>query len=294
MSGLSVEKTEQILRAAGEPTRLRLLHICAHGEYAVSDLTEILQQSQPRVSRHLKILCDAGLLERFRDGHFVYFRLPTDPNQMRTVDHLLAMTDAESPVLAEDRARLRRSLGGSATEPVSNDLRRFNRLILDQFLSHPVGDLLDIGVGSGAVLRLLAARATFAVGIDIDASARRSARRLFARRSLPNCTVREGDMYRLAYSDNSFDTVVLDEVLATADAPRAVLVEAIRVLREHGRVILIEHVEQADAAATAEQMAVQCAAVGLHCGVIRQTFDGTQKFLVASAERATTNTRKSA
>ncbi|MEL7297017.1 MAG: methyltransferase domain-containing protein, partial [Pseudomonadota bacterium] len=265
-----------------------------HGEYAVSDLTDILQQSQPRVSRHLKILCDAGLLERFRDGHFVYFRLPSDPQQRHTVDHLIAMTDVDEPVLAADRARIRHSLGGSAQEPLSNDLRRFNRLLLDQFVSHPVGELLDIGVGSGAVLRLLAARATFAVGIDIDASARRSARQSFARRSLPNCTVREGDMYQLAYPDDSFDTIVLDEVLATADAPGAVLIEAARVLREHGRVIVIEHVEQADAAATAEQIAAQCAAVGLRCGVIRQTFDGTQKYLVASAERATTNTRKSA
>lgn len=283
MPTLPLTTTEQVLRAAGEPTRLRLLHLCARGELAVSDLTQTLQQSQPRVSRHLKILCDAGLLERFRDGQWVYFRLPLHGERARAARHLLALTDPDDAQVSADAARLTELLGEQQSPAADPALRRFNRLILDQFLSAPVGELLDIGVGSGAILKLLASKARRAVGVDIDAGSRIRARRSFARASIAHCTIRPGDMMSLDYDAASFDTVVLDEVLLESRAPATVIAEAARVLRPSGRLLLIEHVDDASRLTAAAELGALAGAAGLRCGPVRQSVDGHQHYLVTVA-----------
>lgn len=294
MQPLDLEDSEQLLRAVGESSRLRLLHLCATGEFSVSDLMAVVDQSQPRVSRHLKILCDAGLLERFRDGQWVYFRVPLTGVGAERAAYVLSLTDLASPLLVRDRQRLQAELGESHAHPDDATLRRFNRIVLDQFLSHPVGELLDIGVGSGAILRLLAARALSAVGIDSDANQRRRARRSFARKSLANCTIRKGDMHRLDYDDDSFDTVVLDEVLLASDRPEVLLQEGSRVLRASGRLLLIEHAHADQVAFAATHLTELAATAGLRCSTIRQSFDGDHKYLVALASVVETENRKQA
>ncbi|MFK8051541.1 MAG: ArsR/SmtB family transcription factor [Woeseiaceae bacterium] len=294
MNLVNLEASEQLLKAVGELSRLRLLHLCAIGEHTVSDLMAVMDQSQPRVSRHLKILCDAGLLERFRDGHWVYFRVPINAAGADHAAHLLSMTDPDDPILSRDRARMREVLGAAPIKDEQASLRLFNRLVLDQFLSRPVGDLLDIGVGNGAILRLLAGRATSAIGIDINPGLRREARRSFARRSLANCTIREGDMHRLSFDDASFDTVILDEVLLGSAHPELALQEAQRVMRAKGQLLLIEHIVADQQALSTEAIASFCVKASLRCGVVRHVYDGHSVYLVAVATADIAHNQKTA
>ncbi len=290
----SFDQIQAALRAAAEPTRLRLLHLCAVGEQTVGDLVEVLGQSQPRVSRHLKVLCDAGLLERFRDGQFVYFRVPLAGDGGAVAGRLLALSDAEDPVIAADHEALDRVLGARQDVDADPLLRRFNRLVLDAFLTHPVGDLLAVGVGSGAILKLLARRATHAWGVDIDIASRREARRAVARAALANCTVRPGDMCALAFDDASFDTVVLDGVLLDADAPGRALAEALRVLRQDGRLLVTEYVPVGKGADAAARIAELLAESGVRCGPVRQATDSRGRHLVALAAPELNERRASA
>lgn len=280
----SFDAVQVALRAAADPTRLRLMHLCAAGEQTVGDLVDVLGQSQPRVSRHLKILCDAGLLERFRDGQYVYFRTPMSGAGHDMAARLLALTEPDAPLLVQDQMALDRVLGAHEADAADPLLRRFNRLVLDIFLTHPVGDLLDIGVGNGAVLKLLAGRANSACGVDIDLQSRRVARRAVARAALANCTVRPGNMYDLAFEDASFDTVVLDSVLIDAEHPGRALSEAQRVLRPGGNLLITEYVNIGEDSAAAERLADTLARSGVRCGPIRRATDATGRHLVALAQ----------
>ncbi|MEO0346935.1 MAG: metalloregulator ArsR/SmtB family transcription factor [Pseudomonadota bacterium] len=277
------DTVQTALRAAADPTRLRLLSLCAAGEQTVGDLVDVLGQSQPRVSRHLKILCDAGLLERFRDGQFVYFRVPTEGAAHDVATAILGLVNDGDEVIGTDNESLDRVLGARQADDADPLLRRFNRLVLDIFLSHPVGDLLDIGVGNGAVLKLLAGRAKSAFGVDIDLQSRREARRAVARASLANCTVRPGDMYALDFDNARFDTVVLDCVLLDAAEPERVVAEAIRVLRPGGHVLVTEYVGIGHATAATERLTTILADNGVRCGPVRQATDAQGRHLVALA-----------
>lgn len=274
------------LKAAGEPTRLRLLQLCARGELAVGDLVAVLGQSQPRVSRHLKVLCDAGLLERRRDGSWVYFRTPL-VGQFADIVHSFLEPIAEgSGVIADDQSRLEAYLGEQQSDSVDPRLRRFNGLLLSYFVAQPVGDLLDVGVGSGAVLKLFAHRASTAVGIDTDLEVRREARREMVRSGLPNCTIRDGDMYAIQAETASFDTVVLDEVLLQAEKPQAALTEVLRVLRPGGRLLIVEHIQRAQIADAIDQLGVLALAAQLQIPAFRRTADRHYEYLVAEAAPA--------
>ena len=229
------------------------------------------------------MLCDARLLERFRDGQFVYFRVPLAGDGGNVARRLLALCDPADAVIEADRGALDRVLGARQNGDADPLLRRFNRLVLDAFLTHPVGDLLDIGVGSGAILKLLARRARQAWGVDTDIASRREARRAVARAALANCTVRPGDMCALDFEDASFDTVVLDDVLLEAKAPGRALAEALRVLRADGRLLVTEYVPVGKGAEAAARIAALLAEGGLRCGPVRQATDSNGRHLVALA-----------
>lgn len=209
------------LKALADPVRLRLLALCGQGECSVSELTCVLGQSQPRVSQHLKQLVEAGLLERFRDGKRVYYRVPSVRRGAER--RLLALIPDDEPMLAADAAELRRlrgvelapsaSAGSEPGEPGDSN-RAIHRALLDLTLTAPLGNLLDVGCGRGRMLKLLASRANRAVGVDIDADARALARSDLMLAGLPNCSLRAGDMYRLPFATAEFDTVLLDGVLA--------------------------------------------------------------------------------
>jgi SAM-dependent methyltransferase len=257
------------LKALADPVRLRLVALCRQGECSVSELTEVLRQSQPRISQHLKQLVDAGLLARFRDGKRVYYRLPAA--RRGTVARLLDLVPEDEPLIAADAAQLRRLRGLETPEPAEtaepDDLdRALHRALLDLTITAPLGDLLDIGCGRGRMLKLLASRAQRAVGVDIDADARQFARRELMLAGLPNCSLRQGDMYRLPFADGEFDTILLDGVLAGADRPVQALTEAKRLLSPGGRLVIVEELRGRPAAEVQRALAEWSAAAGLRLG----------------------------
>ncbi|HET6628781.1 MAG TPA: metalloregulator ArsR/SmtB family transcription factor [Woeseiaceae bacterium] len=257
------------LKALADPVRLRLVALCRQGECSVSELTEVLRQSQPRISQHLKQLVDAGLLERFRDGKRVYYRLPA--TRRGTVARLLDLVPEGEPLVAADAAQLRRLRGLETPEPAENAEpdaidRAVHRALLDLTITAPLGDLLDIGCGRGRMLKLLASRAQRAVGVDIDADARQFARRELLLAGLPNCSLRQGDMYRLPFADGEFDTILLDGVLAGAGHPVEALTEAKRLLSRGGRLVVVEELRGRPAAEVQRALAEWSAEAGLRLG----------------------------
>jgi ArsR family transcriptional regulator len=241
------------LRAAAEPTRLRLLALCARGAFCVSDLCEVLGQSQPRLSRHLKLLVEAGLLERVPEGPNAYFGLPPDADLARLI---LARLPEDDPQLAADRRQAVRLAAERARE-ASDAFRRHgadwdeNRAlglpaaaieaaVLD-LLPPRIGAFLDIGTGTGRLLELVAPRTERAFGVDASRDMLALARARFAEHGVADrCAVRQADMYRLPLPDGAFDVVALQMVLHYAEDPAAALAEAARVLRPDGLLVVVD------------------------------------------------------
>src|SRR5512134_3250115 len=172
------------LRAAADASRLRLVVICSQGEWTVTELTQVLGQSQPRVSRHLKLLADAGLLERFREGSWVFYRRAQSGAGARLARNLCRMLPGEDPDLALDRQRLaavRAARREQAARYFAAQAERWDRIrslnldesrtesaLLGLFGDRPPKSLLDIGTGTGRVLQLFAPRIGFGLGIDMS------------------------------------------------------------------------------------------------------------------------------
>ncbi len=256
ISSQSFDAVLGALRAAAEPTRLRLLAVCAEGELTVGEITSVIGQSQPRVSRHLKLLCDAGLLERFREEHWMYYRVAGVGDGAVLARELLGLIASADPMRERDRTRanqIRAARAAAAAEhlPDVADSTRSREMtaeltssLLTAVAGEPIGQLLDIGSGFGRVLRVLAPQADEAVGLDISVEALRFARSTLHAAGLNRCTLRRGDMYRLPFAAGSFDTVTIDAVLHGASDPVAVLRQAAHALRASGRVVLLEDVER--------------------------------------------------
>ncbi|MGK7867274.1 ArsR/SmtB family transcription factor [Falsiroseomonas sp. E2-1-a20] len=240
------------LRAAAEPTRLRLLSLCARGSFCVSDLCGILGQSQPRLSRHLKLLVEAGLLERLPEGANVFFHLPADADLIRQI---LARLPEEDPLLAADRRAAAR-LAAERARAASDAFRRHGaewdemralelpaegiEAALLAMLPPRLERLLDIGSGTGRLLEVLAARCGSALGVDASREMLALARARLAERGLTHCSVRQADMYRLPLPNGGFDAVTLQMVLHYAEDPAAALAEAARVLRPGGLLVVVD------------------------------------------------------
>lgn len=246
------------LRAAAEPTRLRLLALAARGAFCVMEFTEILGQSQPRLSRHLKLLCDCGLLDRVREGANVWFALPTGEDGALPRE-LVARLPGNDPILEADRRQAARVLAERARIASESfrhkgadwdEMRALElpaQAVEDALLAlipvQPAGRLLDIGTGTGRVLELLAPRVRQALGVDASKAMLALARARLSAPGLGHCAVRQADMYRLPLQDASFDTVVLQMVLHHAEDPAGVVLEAARVLAPGGRLLLIDLAE---------------------------------------------------
>jgi ubiquinone/menaquinone biosynthesis C-methylase UbiE len=245
------------LRAVAEPTRLRLVALCARGgELTVSELTQILGQSQPRVSRHLKLLCDAGVLDRFREGSWAFYRLSQAGPAGAFAHRLAAECDEADPALALDLQRLgaikrqRAEAAAAYFRENAANWHRIRSLYVDELeveaalvniVTHGAGrDLLDIGTGTGRMLEILAPRVEQALGIDQSREMLAVARVNLEKAGLENGRVRLGDMYQLALPDASFDAVVIHQVLHYAERPAAVIAEAARVLRPDGILVLAD------------------------------------------------------
>lgn len=243
------------LRACAEPTRLRLLALAGRGAFCVSEFTEILGQSQPRLSRHLKLLCEAGLLDREREGANAWFTLPVG-DRGGLVRALIARLPPDDPVLEADRRQAARVLaerariasesfqrkGADWDEMRALDLpaQAVEDTLLMLVPPEGVGRLLDIGTGTGRVLELLGPRVREGLGIDASPAMLALARARLARAGLGHCAVRLADMYRLPLPEGGFDLAVLQMVLHYAEDPDRVLAEATRVLRPGGRLIVVD------------------------------------------------------
>lgn len=294
------------LKAAADPTRLRLLSLLAAGEATVGELQEVLGQSQPRVSRHLKILNGGGLADRFRDGHSVYYRLPDDASVRAFISVLIGRMPADEPVLsvdADSMASIKRKRASAAWSDKAVLLESGKALVpglaADNDLAvafaelhGELGDLLDVGAGTGAVLCHLAPRARSATGVDISASMRVVARTRVRDAGIANCTVRRGDMLELPFADSSFDTVLLDQVLSLTNEPRRAIREAARVLRKTGRVVVLDRFGPVKANLSTghglgglaeNQLAVMFAEAGLRAGRRRDLAGRLPGFALLSA-----------
>ena len=244
------------LRAAGEHSRLRILALCARGELSVTELTQILGQSQPRVSRHLKLMVEAGLLERLPEGAQVYFRVSDRTEVSRLAHALVSLIPQSDASLNRDLSRLqqvrdiRKQRAQDYFQQVAESWDTIRSLhvpqqqledtLLELVGNEPVGELLDIGTGTGRMLEILADHTTRGVGVDLSSDMLAVARSNIERAGLRNVHVRKGDMYNLPLDDASIDLAILHLVLHYSDDPSAVIREASRVLRADGRLIIVD------------------------------------------------------
>lgn len=251
-----MEQLLTALRAAGEATRLRLLVLCAHSDLTVSELTQILGQSQPRVSRHLKLLCDAGLLDRRREGSWAYFRLAQRGAASDLARILVDSLPGDDPTVGLDLERLQAIMDGRAVRAADyfrrnasqwDEIRSLHiddaeveRQLLALLPTETVRDLLDIGTGTGRIVEIFADRVEQAVGVDLSHEMLLVARSKLESARLRNCLVRHGDMYKLPLPGASFDAVTIHQVLHFAEQPGEVIREAQRVLRPGGRLVVVD------------------------------------------------------
>lgn len=272
-------------KALADPVRLRLLALCTVAECSVSELTQVTALSQPRISQHLKQLIAADLLERFRDGHFVYYRVPQASGDAALRRSLLSLLPDDEPEFARDLAKLRKLRGGDDTgvHAVSDEDRLLHKALVELTVSAPLGNLLDIGCGQGRLLKLLASRANQVIGVDIDPEARRLARAELFLAGLPNCSLRQGDMYALPFDDQAFDTVILDDVLADSEQPAAAVDEARRLLKPGGRLLLLASVGPQRATRLKDDYAAWAAGAGIRLAPPRSIPDYKPSWLLGVA-----------
>jgi len=244
------------LKAAGEATRLRLLLLIAEAELTVSDLTAILRQSQPRLSRHLRLLAEAGLVQRYREGSWAFFRLGERGSVADIARALIARLDPDDPIIARDRERLaavRAARAAAAQNYFRRHAAEWDRIrrlhVADAAVEEairaalgdaPIRSLLDLGTGTGRMLELFAGDIESGLGLDLSHDMLALARARLDRAGLRHCSVRHGDIYDLALPRDSFDVVIVHQVLHFLDDSARALREAARVLRPGGRLLVVD------------------------------------------------------
>jgi ubiquinone/menaquinone biosynthesis C-methylase UbiE/DNA-binding transcriptional ArsR family regulator len=244
------------LRAAGETTRLRILALLAEAELTVSDLTDILRQSQPRISRHLKLLAEAGLVERFREGSWAFFRLGERSGGAALAHELIKRLDSSDATIARDRERLaavRASRASAALDYFNRHAAEWDRIrklhvadasvedaIRAALADRPFRSLLDLGTGTGRMLELFGPDIERGLGLDLSHDMLALARARLDRASLRHCSVRQGDIYDLALPRDSFDVVIIHQVLHFLDDSLRAITAAARVLRPGGRLLVVD------------------------------------------------------
>lgn len=245
-----------ILKAAAESTRLRLLMLISEAELTVSDLTAILRQSQPRLSRHLRLLTEAGLVQRHREGSWAFFGLGERGSAADIARALIARLDLGDPVIARDRERLaavRAARAAAAQNYFRRHAAEWDRIrklhvadiaveeaIRAALGTQPIRSLLDLGTGTGRMLELFGADIERGLGLDLSLDMLALARARLDRAGLKNCSVRHTDIYDLALPRDSFDAVIIHQVLHFLDDSARAIREAARVLRPGGRLLIVD------------------------------------------------------
>ena len=257
MSGtLETQKLVTALKAAAESTRLRILLLLAAGELNVKDLTQILGQSQPRISRHLKLLVESGLIERFRQGSWVYFHVSDRSDGGKLVRRLLEAVDSRDPVLRRDSERadaLKREREAAAQAYFRNHAADWDRIralyvsesavedaIVTALAGPPFKLLVDLGTGTGRVLEVLAGRYERGLGLDVNQSMLAYARSKLKTAGLTHAEVRHGDIYNVALPAGAADAVVIHQVLHYLSEPAQAVREAARILAPGGRLLIVD------------------------------------------------------
>jgi ubiquinone/menaquinone biosynthesis C-methylase UbiE len=296
------------LRAAGETTRLRLLMLLAEGELTVSELTQILGQSQPRVSRHLKLLVEAQLVERLPEGSWVFYRLSEGEGAGSAgafVRRLLGELAPGDPYITADRRRRAEVTEARAEEAAhyfSANAEEWDRLralhlpeaevegamqaLLPAKPGAPALDLLvDLGTGTGRVLEILAPRAKRAIGFDVSHAMLSVARVNLEKAGIKNAHVRHADLFALPLEAGSADAVVLHQVLHYLDNPAAAVAQAARLLAPGGQLLIVDFAPHAleflrtehahrRLGFTEEEVARWCKAAGLEIRAVRHLAPG--------------------
>jgi len=251
-----VQTVIRILRAAAEPTRLRLLALLRHGELTVSELVAILGQSQPRISRHLKLLTDAGILERIQEGSWVFYRLSRTGTAHQLVTNLFLTIPDEDATLTRDQNALNGIKQARADQAASyfranagrwNELRSLHideavveKNIIKAFTNPPPARLLDIGTGTGRILELMAPHIESGVGVDLSREMLGVAKSRLEAGGFDHTQVRMGDLFNLNFESASFDGATLHQVLHFLDDPGRAITEAARTLTADGRLLIID------------------------------------------------------
>lgn len=244
------------LKAAGEPTRLRILAALAKTELTVSELCQVLGQSQPRVSRHLRLLCEADLLDRNAQGTSAYYRPVRSGLGRELFDAVLELVDPTDASLRRDTDRLdairadRAEKAASYFESVASDWAQMRDLhvadtdveqaMLEATEGIAIGDLLDVGTGTGRVLEIFADRIDHGVGVDLSRQMLDLARSQLDAQGHQHCEVRYADIYDLPIDRGSMDVGVLHHVLHFLDDPATAVDEVARTLRPHGRLVIVD------------------------------------------------------
>jgi len=244
------------LKAAGEATRLRILALLAEAELTVSDLTDILRQSQPRLSRHLRLLAEAGLVERSREGSWAFFRLAERGGGADIARALIGRLDSTDATIVRDRERLtavRAARAAAAQNYFRRHAAEWDRIrklhvadaavedaIRAALADKPIRALLDLGTGTGRMLELFAGDIERGLGLDLSLDMLALARARLDRAGLKHCSVRQGDIYDLALPRDSFDAVIIHQVLHFLDDSAHAIGEAARVLRPGGRLLVVD------------------------------------------------------
>ena len=251
---LTADHTVEALRAIGEPTRLRVLSLLASEELSVMELSRILEQSQPRVSRHLKLMTDAGLIERFPDGARVFYRLSSEVLARRLIDTVLdvledAAGEADDRRLEEVR-REREVAANAYFERIAPQWDRIRSLyvcetaveaaILKAAGDGPFDRVVDLGTGSGRMLTLLGAKARVSVGLDLSQNMLNLARANVTRAGLEKVELRHGDIFATRLPERSADLVLVHQVLHYLADPAAAVAEAARLVTPGGRLLIVD------------------------------------------------------
>ncbi|MDB5456785.1 MAG: ArsR family transcriptional regulator [Caulobacter sp.] len=253
---LASEQVVDILRAAGESTRLRVLALLAAEELSVLELCRILDQSQPRVSRHLKLLAEAGLVERFPDGAWVFYRLAGAAAGRSLVEQALTLITADDPVTGGDAERLsvvRAERSSGAQTYFARNAARWNEIrslyvdeaeveaaILAAAGQGPFEELVDLGAGTGRMLTMFGGRANNAVGLDLSQQMLNIARDEVAKAGLARCELRHGDIFATGLPGGCADLVTVHQVLHYLGDPAAAVVEAARLVAPGGLLLIAD------------------------------------------------------
>ncbi|MCT4656433.1 MAG: metalloregulator ArsR/SmtB family transcription factor [Cohaesibacter sp.] len=253
---MALDQLVGILKSAGEQTRLRLLALLAEGDLSVKDLTAILNQSQPRISRHLKLLHEAQLVDRVPEGAWVYYRLSQKGLVKPFLDNVLGQLDGQDPQLVRDQEKLeavKKANAQAAHDYFQLNAGRWDEIralhvpesAVEQAILQVLGDvsfdrLLDLGTGTGSILALLADQCSSGLGLDSNPPMLSVARSRLDRPDLHHLRVQQGDILDLAAHNGRYDLVSIHQVLHYLDDPSLAIEEASHVMAPNGHLLIVD------------------------------------------------------